>query len=134
LLPKLILWVFFQKRKETWPWWLPGYKRSPLIHDILNQGWSWQGAIGNIREWRNCQSCDLLPGVVLPARLGLPIQTWQSDMVKAFQEIEQYCYEWELLLLSIGNYFNPLNHNAPYLFFYLSNARRFTRQWGSSAA
>ena len=35
----------------------------------------------------------LLPGVVLPARLRLSIQTWQSDMVKALQEIEQYCYE-----------------------------------------
>jgi hypothetical protein len=75
---------------------------------LMNQGWS----VGNIREWQNCQSRDFLPGVVLPARLGLPIQTWQSDMVKAFQEIEQYCYEWELLLLSIGNYFNPLSHNT----------------------
>jgi hypothetical protein len=100
------------------------------LADILYQGWSWQRAIGNIREWRNCQSCDLLPGVVLPARLGLPIQTWQSDMVKAFQEIEQYCYEWELLLLFNSNYFNlthwaAMRPSAPYFFFYLSNGRRF---------
>ena len=27
----------------------------------------------------------------IPARLS--IQTWQSNMVKAFQEIEQYCHE-----------------------------------------
>jgi hypothetical protein len=37
----------------------------------------------------------------IPAQLRLSIQTWQSNMVKAFQEIEQYCHEWELLHLSV---------------------------------
>jgi hypothetical protein len=98
LLPKQILCFFPQKERDialtTW------LQKKPA--DIyLYQGWSWQGAVGNIWEWRNCQSHHLLPGVVLPARLRLSIQTWQSDMIMAFQEIEQYCHEWELLHLSV---------------------------------
>jgi hypothetical protein len=93
LLPKQIL-CFFHKRKETQPW-LPGYKRSLLTyctdHDKELVATFENGETVKAVIWRRS----------IPARLRLSIQTWQSNMVKAFQEIEQYCHEWELLHLSV---------------------------------
>jgi hypothetical protein len=88
--------VFFHKRKETQPW-LPCYKRSLLTY--CTRADHDKELLATFENGETVKAVIFWRRSTIPARLS--IQTWQSDMVKVFQEIEQYCHEWELLHLSV---------------------------------
>jgi hypothetical protein len=55
---------------------------------------SWISCI-YISDWASCLATKIWPASLSLCFHRLSIQTWQSDMVKALQEIEQYCYTSE---------------------------------------